>query len=127
MAYTKTTWNTGDVITAEKLNHMEDGIASGGVLLVNVTPTSETEGTADKSYSEILEALQNGQIPVMFNEINGNINLYLKFNFLRPSEIYFGYSFPNKASMSIEYVYAMMEEEEPNTVYFMHENMNLNS
>lgn len=28
MAYTKTTWNTGDVITAEKLNNMEDGITS---------------------------------------------------------------------------------------------------
>lgn len=31
MAYTKTTWNTGDVITAEKLNHMEDGITSAQV------------------------------------------------------------------------------------------------
>lgn len=28
MAYIKQTWNTGDTITAEKLNHMEDGIAS---------------------------------------------------------------------------------------------------
>lgn len=26
MAYTKQTWATGDTITAEKLNHMEDGI-----------------------------------------------------------------------------------------------------
>lgn len=29
MAYEKTNWQAGDVITAEKLNHMEDGIASG--------------------------------------------------------------------------------------------------
>lgn len=28
--YEKQTWATGDVITEEKLNHMEDGIASGG-------------------------------------------------------------------------------------------------
>lgn len=28
MSYTKTTWETGDVITAEKLNKMEDGIES---------------------------------------------------------------------------------------------------
>ena len=28
MAYVKTTWATGDTITAEKLNHMEGGIAS---------------------------------------------------------------------------------------------------
>lgn len=26
MAYTKQTWNTGDIITAEKLNHIEDGL-----------------------------------------------------------------------------------------------------
>lgn len=30
MAYAKQTWNNGDVITADKLNHMEDGIAEGG-------------------------------------------------------------------------------------------------
>lgn len=29
MAYTKTTWADGDTITAEKLNHIEDGIANG--------------------------------------------------------------------------------------------------
>lgn len=30
MAYNKTTWANGDVITAEKLNKMEDGIANAG-------------------------------------------------------------------------------------------------
>lgn len=30
MAYEKQTWETGDVITAEKLNHMESGIEDGG-------------------------------------------------------------------------------------------------
>ena len=30
MAYEKQTWKTGDVITQEKLNHMEDGIANAG-------------------------------------------------------------------------------------------------
>ena len=30
MAYEKQTWQTGDVITQEKLNHMEDGIAGAG-------------------------------------------------------------------------------------------------
>lgn len=29
MAYEKQTWECGDVITAEKMNHMEDGIAGG--------------------------------------------------------------------------------------------------
>ena len=30
MSYTKTTWANGDIITAEKLNHMEDGIENAG-------------------------------------------------------------------------------------------------
>lgn len=30
MSYVKNTWAKGDIITAEKLNHMEDGIAGGG-------------------------------------------------------------------------------------------------
>ena len=30
MSYEKQTWTTGDVITADKMNHMEDGIANGG-------------------------------------------------------------------------------------------------
>ena len=43
MAYEKQTWANGDLITAEKLNHMEDGIAQGGggVLTVNVTVTED--------------------------------------------------------------------------------------
>lgn len=32
MSYTKQTWSCGETITADKLNHMEDGIESGGVL-----------------------------------------------------------------------------------------------
>ena len=27
--YNKTTWNTGDIVTAEKLNKLEDGVANG--------------------------------------------------------------------------------------------------
>lgn len=37
MAYVKQTWSCGDEISADKLNHMEDGIssASGGGYSVN--------------------------------------------------------------------------------------------
>ena len=37
MSYEKQTWQTGDVVTSAKLNHMEDGIAGGGVLVVTAT------------------------------------------------------------------------------------------
>lgn len=41
MAYTKTTWETGDVITAELLNHAEQGIENA---FIAPTVTSEDEG-----------------------------------------------------------------------------------
>lgn len=61
MAYTPTTWATGDTITAAKLNKLEQGVANGGSGLV-VELTSKT-GTADHTFAEIFNALKAG-IPV---------------------------------------------------------------
>lgn len=47
VSYEKNTWQTGDVITAEKLNHMEDGIEAGG-------------GGFDYQQISVTEAGQNG-------------------------------------------------------------------
>ena len=69
MAYEKQTWNTGDIITAEKLNHMEDGIngntdsASG--LVLHITQVGNTEMRLDKTYSEILSAMLSGTYVVL--------------------------------------------------------------
>lgn len=50
MTYSKQTWKTGDEITADKLNHLEDGLAS-----IELTPgpqgpqgTKGTNGTNGK-------------------------------------------------------------------------------
>ena len=42
MAYTATTWNTGDLITAEKLNHLEQGVAAASA--APAAATTETAG-----------------------------------------------------------------------------------
>lgn len=71
MSYEKQTWATNDVITAEKLNHMEDGIAStgggSGVLVVNFTNPHATPSLSqtkhritDKTAGEIKAALETG-------------------------------------------------------------------
>lgn len=76
MAYTRTTWSTGDTITATKLNNIEQGIvnldnASGGggggssssELLVTVTKSTSggsTSYTMDKTYAEIYNAFMAG-------------------------------------------------------------------
>jgi hypothetical protein len=60
MAYTPTEWKAGDVITAEKLNNMEDGIVGAGRALM-VTATSETDvPTFNKTLGEIKAAVMAG-------------------------------------------------------------------
>ena len=59
MAYTKQNWNTGDTITADKLNHMEDGIADETPIVVHFEKV-DGNWTADKEYSELRTAIENG-------------------------------------------------------------------
>ena len=58
MAYQKQTWVTGETITEQKLNHMEDGIANT-ILAVDAT-VEEVEGdlvfTLDKTWQQIHDA-----------------------------------------------------------------------
>lgn len=60
MAYTKNNWQTGDVITAEKLNHMEDGIANSGGLLVWIYGEGSNK-VFDKTAREVFTALESGK------------------------------------------------------------------
>ncbi len=56
MSYTKTNWQTGDLITAELLNHAEQGIYDNsltvGVLIVNIT-NGDGRLVLDKTWNEI--------------------------------------------------------------------------
>lgn len=63
MAYTKNTWKTGDIVSSQKLNHMEDGIAnSENVFIVGGVTLDESDkptGTLDKTWQEIHDAMQS--------------------------------------------------------------------
>lgn len=64
MAYEPTVWKTGDIVTSTRLNKIENELAnsSDGADMFIVTFTyGQLEYTADKTYSEILEALENGK------------------------------------------------------------------
>lgn len=57
MAYTPTTWTTGDTITASAMNKIEQGIADGGGGAVIITD----DGTSlDKTYAEIYDLINSG-------------------------------------------------------------------
>ena len=66
MSYEKKEWKNGDVITADLLNRMEDGIAEGGQgggsqLIVENTYDSENDCyTLDKTWQEIFDAHKAG-------------------------------------------------------------------
>lgn len=80
MAYEKQTWTTGEVITAEKLNHMEDGIAGAGggssIEPLEITITHDDDAgtfTANKTYEELYNewiVALNGNTTVDLNKIN---------------------------------------------------------
>ena len=81
MAYTPTTWATGDVVTSEKLNKMETGINNNGLFVVTFTLNDydsgsaiSGSGTADKTMAEIYQAWENGSniIGVVDGESMGN-------------------------------------------------------
>lgn len=62
MSYTPTEWQTGDTITAEKLNNMESGIENANEpFIVTLTPTAQDfSGTLDKTVAEITAAVRAG-------------------------------------------------------------------
>lgn len=57
MAYTPTTWVTGDTVTATKLNKIENGIANAGSAVI-ITETNN--GTLDKTFAEIYDLVHSG-------------------------------------------------------------------
>lgn len=65
MAYEPTTWKSGDVVTSAKLNHMEQGIAGAGQMII-VRNDPETF-TLQSTWQEIYDALKAG----VFVYVNG--------------------------------------------------------
>ena len=67
MNYTPTEWSSGDVITAEKLNKLENGVASGGgesndfVVSFQNHPQQENKRISDKTIEEIYDACKAGK------------------------------------------------------------------
>ena len=66
MSYEKTTWSSGDTITAEKLNNIEDGIAGADNRGVFAVGFQEDGGTLDKTWKEIHDAVSDGKLSFVF-------------------------------------------------------------
>lgn len=80
MAYEKTVWQTGDIVTSEKLNKIENQLeACEGKMLV-VSLNNET-GALNKTWQEIYDALIAGHIVTMIEheESEGSVTANLTF------------------------------------------------
>ena len=84
MSYEKKTWETGEVITANGLNHIEQGLADcygdGGRFDVNVTmgwQTDHIEVTGyDKTVEEMVDAYNDGKCVVAHVVLNNAHHIF---------------------------------------------------
>lgn len=81
MSYQPTEWKTGDIITAEKLNNIERGIGESGggeAFIINLTQDfSSLNGfSADKTYAEVVAAVDQGIIPVVKYSVLNDTTYY---------------------------------------------------
>lgn len=89
MAYEKTTWATGDIITADKLNHAEAGIENASVSGELVFNT--TDMILEASYNDIISRISSGIVPwicheVIYEEISYNqISTLQEFHEITPT------------------------------------------
>lgn len=67
MAYEKQVWNTGDIITKDKLNHIENGIKNGENLILSITTEEREENgfhivkyILNATYNEMINTIRNG-------------------------------------------------------------------
>lgn len=75
MAYTPTDWQTGDVVTADKLNKIEAGVAQGNGIVPGTTDSGTDETIIDRSFDELTDMVANGTLPFLVLESNNGLAL----------------------------------------------------
>lgn len=75
MSYTKHTWTDGELVTAAKMNNIENGIeeassgggSGGGVLVVTVGESN----ICDASYNDVISAVAAGKVVMLKTSAGG--------------------------------------------------------
>ena len=92
MAYTKQTWQTGDTVTADKLNHMEDGIAEAFNYPEQPAPTPSgvqfiwADDIGEYTFNSIRELINGGTFPILLMHPDG-----VELDILALPYVYSGY------------------------------------
>ena len=109
MSYTKTTWVTGDIITADKLNNMENGIYGSYPLLVTYTSDGDTSTTLSCTYNQVKAALQAGSRVIAPVTMEYDDEVYYSFPFvtsISESENLYGINFNDNVGYGSEFTAA---------------------
>lgn len=123
MAYTPTNWECGDVVTAEALNKIEQGIAEAGgnsLFIVNYDYTN-----IDKTFAEITQAVNDGKT-VIANVAYGQAVFFLKLVSADSIDVRFSAVVPNLTANTISsaVLYAL-EIDSSDNVYISTRNISL--
>ena len=82
MSYTPTEWKTGDIVSSQRLNKLEEGVKDAYEVMV----INDTKDTLDKTWQEIYDAMAQGKLCV--RTVNtGNIGDGIYSNIV--SNVYF--------------------------------------
>lgn len=83
MSYTPTEWTSGDVITAEKLNKLEGGVAESGAGSDNgplfVRFLENDAWRLDASFNQVKDAVDAGRAVILETSTDGNSYVYHTF------------------------------------------------
>lgn len=67
MSYEPTNWKDGDLVTAKKLNKLEQGVANsggGGTFIFSESESSPSGSVFTTTFREIIDALEQGKIVI---------------------------------------------------------------
>lgn len=88
MAYTPTTWTTGDTITASAMNKIEDGIANaGGGGIATVRLDAEGFNSNSKTFGYIVNALWDETFSRWMVTNDNENNWQILYGWVRPNDI----------------------------------------
>lgn len=98
MTYIPTQWNTGDIVTAEKLNKLEIGVARGNGIVPSIVNSETDEITIDRSFDDLTELVANGTLPFLALEVNNNGIILAPLQHLVYADNYYiaGFKEPNE-------------------------------
>lgn len=101
MSYEKQTWATGDVITAEKLNHIESGIYNNSERRVEIIDY-ESAPKLNITCLELYNLLESGDrvVAVYIDEYGVNFNPIIRYSFINSVYRFYIYDYQEERTVS---------------------------